>query len=79
MAHIGTPFQTETDKPLFHQAASRSQKRRERRPVDSRVHDEGTGAGQFRSPGSHPAAPSIRPSHFPKRKVSTYHRPNEGL
>lgn len=28
------------DKPLFHQTASRPQEQRERRPVDSRVHDE---------------------------------------
>ena len=39
-----------TYQPLFHQAASRSQERRERCTVDSRVHDEGTGARQFRSP-----------------------------
>ena len=50
MAHTGTAFQAETYQPLFHQAASRSQERRERCKVDSRVHDEGTGARQFRSP-----------------------------
>ena len=50
MAHTGTSFQAETYQSLFHQAASRSQERRERCTVDSRVHDEGTGARQFRSP-----------------------------